>query len=1134
MATLRVVAVPDFEKLNNAIKDLKKTPIKMGFDEAASGAGRVVSEVEKLNKKTGEYEVVQRRIKYNFDGATDAAGKTGKEVKKTGEELKKASGFANLMGDSFGRIAAKMAMWQIMGDMIAKVRRAFSEALETMKAVDDELVTVRKVTGMTTEELAKVEAQAYKTASAYGVSVDAYLESVSAFARAGYKEQSADLAELSTKTQIVGDTTAEVANQMLLSVDAAYKYHGSIDELTKVLDHMNKVENENPTSIAKIADGLGIVAPVAAQLGVSIEQLVAMLGTITSVTQRSGAEASRALRSILINLTSDVNASFQDVNGETAYMIGEIDGLRDVVMKYAGDLYDAANATGKILNPVEVIDALAQAARNNDLKEQELYDIVTDESGKLRAAQFWALLQNWDTMYADQLGAAATAAGSAEKEVANALDSWSKKLEQVKNGWTEFISHIVDTEVIKVALDAVIDGLEVINGWLRDKDPVQEYTDEIDKLEAELEDLEAREGSLTETEEKRVSTIRSLIDALKERRAEEQTLQFGEWNQMYGTGNYFGASAEEIANGAPSADVWYLENYKEQLIGLEEQYHNTEISLEEFKTGLTDLNDGFEWMATALREAKDRGEELSPSQERLLNIIDTTGRVTNQLNEQLEENAAAAERAKISGAEFANSLLEENWQAGKTKAALYDVTAETIRLNSTGLNVTQKLDALRALAQQAGVAAAYIASVMNPTALGDYIDSEMKAGKTQEGALFSYFNMIQRHISATAAVNPNSYGFNTYVPPAKEEEGEKKAASSSSGKSEAEKAQAERLKKLKAAAQQAKKEAKEERDAEIKEIQDQIDALKERNKEEKEALELEKKKEDVLKKQNALLAAQAERTIRMYNAQTGQWEWAADASKVQKAQEALTSAKESLAEYKRNKAIEDEIAELEKRKEAIKEYYEEVESRIDKTLDGLESSTDDLTDAFRELGLAIGEQQQAVEEATEEAQSGAGAGSESKGLKPIDGTYTVDPSTGKYLFNSFRRKDDTPDKVVKNGREYPAEDFPDLFDLGGILHGMGGIKATTRDEIVIPPNIAEKMLSPVADQAFAQRMSELNFIYGNGRTPDAIMRSGGAGSVVNNSGTTYNLGGVTLTEQQAKTTSVYELAQLAQGLRCYS
>lgn len=396
----------------------------------------------------------------------DASGKVqqstknaAQSVRSVGTAAKESSGFADLMGDSFVRVAGKMALWQVMGNAIAGLKRSFTEALATMKDVDDEMVTIRKVTGATTEELNRIEKQAYDTASAYGVAADEYLNSVANFSRAGYGKQASALAELATKTQIVGDTDAETAQQFLLSMDAAYKYQGSIEQLTKVLDGANEIDNNYATSIEKIAEGLGKVAPIAAQAHVGADELTAAIGTITAVTQRSGTEAATALRALFLNIIGDTKT---EIDEGVTWTTGEIAGLRDVIKLYAKDAYDAAQASGDVINPMKAIAGLSQSMKDGFLTEQQLMEMVSDIGGKLRTSQLLALIQNWD-MYESMLGDYADAVGSADKEVENALDSWTRKTEILHNKWTEFISHLVETDTIKGALDQVIALVEFLD-----------------------------------------------------------------------------------------------------------------------------------------------------------------------------------------------------------------------------------------------------------------------------------------------------------------------------------------------------------------------------------------------------------------------------------------------------------------------------------------------------------------------------------------------------------------------------------------------------------------------------------------------------------------------------------------------
>lgn len=388
--------------------------------------------------------------------AAEAQRKQEEAAAGANSEVKKQGLLYDILGRSVSSFIVRMAAYRAVYAGIRAITNGFKEALETLKAVDDELVTVRKVTGFDQFQMARVEEQAYAVASKYGTSAADYTSSVAAFARAGYKDLSGDLAELAEKTKIVGDTTADVAQQFLLSVDAAYKYKGNIQALTAVLDGANEIDNKYATSIEKIAEGMGIVAPVAAQMNVGVDELAASIGTITAVTQRTGTEAARALRAIYLNIVGNTTTEIEE--GVT-WTTGEIAGLRDVIKLYAKDAWDAAQASGGIIDPMEAIAGLSKSVKDGILTEAQLMEMVSDIGGKLRTSQLLALINNWD-MYESMLADYNNAYGSAEKEIENAMDSWTRKSEVLKNTWTQFVKTGLNSEAFKGFLDILISIVE--------------------------------------------------------------------------------------------------------------------------------------------------------------------------------------------------------------------------------------------------------------------------------------------------------------------------------------------------------------------------------------------------------------------------------------------------------------------------------------------------------------------------------------------------------------------------------------------------------------------------------------------------------------------------------------------------
>ena len=374
---------------------------------------------------------------------------TKDSVNKLGQSAKTATSQAQSLGD----MLAKKIAWYAISQSIMKVVVAFKDALNTMKEVDKELAVIQKVTGFSDVQIDQIKSGAYEVASAYGVAAQAYLESVSEFARAGYKEAAEGLGELATKTQLAGDVSSEVANQFLLSVDAAWKYNGSVEALSKVLDEANEVGNNYATSIEKIAKGLPNVASVASMVGMSTEETIAALGTITAVTQQSAAKASTALRALILNITGNINGMFEDEAGQmVSWTDEELSVMQKFLHKYAQDVLDAAQSAGELVNPIDAIRALGKALENGQVSARDMYTELSSLGGKLRTNQLVALVENY-RMVDEMLGKMENSAGSASREIDILLGTWESKSNILKNTFAEFVEKNIGTQFFKDMLD---------------------------------------------------------------------------------------------------------------------------------------------------------------------------------------------------------------------------------------------------------------------------------------------------------------------------------------------------------------------------------------------------------------------------------------------------------------------------------------------------------------------------------------------------------------------------------------------------------------------------------------------------------------------------------------------------------
>lgn len=1167
----------------------------------------------------------------------DASGKVqqstknaAQSVRSVGTAAKESSGFADLMGDSFVRVAGKMALWQVMGNAIAGLKRSFTEALETMKDVDDEMVTIRKVTGATTEELNRIEKQAYETASAYGVAADEYLNSVANFSRAGYGEQASALAELATKTQIVGDTDAETAQQFLLSMDAAYKYQGSIEQLTKVLDGANEIDNNYATSIEKIAEGLGKVAPIAAQAHVGADELTAAIGTITAVTQRSGTEAATALRALFLNIIGDTKT---EIDEGVTWTTGEIAGLRDVIKLYAKDAYDAAQATGSVINPMKAIAGLSKSMKDGLLTEQQLMEMVSDIGGKLRTSQLLALIQNWD-MYESMLGDYADAVGSADKEVENALDSWTRKTEILHNKWTEFISHLVETDTIKGALDQVIALVEFLDSdtgrlviqlgllvgvlTLANKGftalmnsgvgtffgtltsaiggnamAITQLTGQMKSLlamlpklgigaaifaalavaislstekaraykkalagvemaqsalgetEDEYDTLISKTGELTEAEEKRLEVLRAIREEQEKAVRDAESEAWDAWNELHGTGaEVYVGGGDSVGNGMGvtpvqmvQADVESLAQYKASVKLVQDQMEAGIKTQEEYYYSLTKLQEAREEEVETIRKAINYGFAVSEEQRQLVAAYD-----------RVQEILGVTQKATQ---DYVNKLISEAQQAGYTGKALYDLVAAQITASNTKLNFSQQISALRTLAATIGYTTQAYGNLLNAGRI--YQQSMVlvanKKFKTLEEAQSYLTNKAWGKLTGTAP----SGGWNNTTGNTGGYSG-----GGSSGSSAAKKKYQDEIDAL-----------EKQRDAELAAIDAQIDALKKQNEEIDRAEKLEELRLEVMRKQDALLNARNERTVRMYNAESGQWEWIADPEKVKQAEEDLADAKKDLRDYEREMELDLAIEELEARKKAIEAAYQ--------------LKIDALEEYINALGETVAQEEVLLDQSVQNwwewangvlaAKAAAAGVTITAGGTPVEVKRNATGNASGYTevkvghLTGVRKSTKSEKASVSNKPTGNLSDAISMgknnislpnsgksnrksivsgsiigavsggrkkkYDSGGVLHGLGGIKATVDDEMVLPPDVTAKMLKPSADARFRARVNELGGLYGETPVSRSVAGRSDNRSYSDHSGPTYNVKGITLTEQQAEHLTVAQMCRMAHNVKPY-
>lgn len=369
------------------------------------------------------------------------------ELKQQFSNIKAEAGKMNLLGKSLTETlkngAQKFVEWGFASQMVMTVVNNTKKAAENIKETNDIITEISKTSDMNDRQLKQLASSSYNSASKYGLKNTDYLYGVQEMSRSGfYGQQGEDMAKLSILAQSAGDMTKDVANSYILATNAAYKYAGSVEALNGVLDGQNIITNRNSVDMTTMATATEKAASVAANAGVKINELSAMIGTISARTKEAGEETGTGLKSLLINLQNTTSKKIV------------------ATLEEAGAAM--TDAAGNLRTPIEILEDLAKTYNSLDEKNPLKSKITTNIGQKYHANQLAALLTGWDD-YKKMLQDYSEGAGSAEKEAEKSANNISGSLNKVTNSWNKLIADLSDDKSIINLIDLFRGLLDVLN-----------------------------------------------------------------------------------------------------------------------------------------------------------------------------------------------------------------------------------------------------------------------------------------------------------------------------------------------------------------------------------------------------------------------------------------------------------------------------------------------------------------------------------------------------------------------------------------------------------------------------------------------------------------------------------------------
>ena len=327
----------------------------------------------------------------------------------------------------------------------------FRKMVDTAKSLDTSLFNLQVATGQTREETKGLMNTYNQMAKELGSTTNEIAEAADAWLRQGRSiDETNELIKDSAILSKIGMIDSADATEYLTSSLNGFKL--SADSALAVISKLNAVDMNAAADAGGIAESMSKTASSAQQAGVSIDQLIGMIATLTDVSQASPENVGTAMKSIISRYTQVKANKFVD------YESGDdLSNVEKVLAKVGVKIRDGVTDFRDL---GDVLDELA--GKWNTLNDVEQNAISYNLFGSYQSNFGRILLSNWDKV--EKL------TEISENSSTEALDKFSAYTDSVQShinsmiaSYEHLASVIADSEFLKGAADTGAAFLDTIS-----------------------------------------------------------------------------------------------------------------------------------------------------------------------------------------------------------------------------------------------------------------------------------------------------------------------------------------------------------------------------------------------------------------------------------------------------------------------------------------------------------------------------------------------------------------------------------------------------------------------------------------------------------------------------------------------
>lgn len=341
---------------------------------------------------------------------------------------------------------------------ITAFRKIVRDAFNDVKELDEAMTSIAVVTDFSISDLWRQVDEYSKLAQEKGVELKGVYDVQKLYYQQGRSAE--DVKILTDNTlefaRIAEMDYAAATDAMTVAINA---FNLKAKESIKITDIYSNLAAKAAVDQSELANAMSKVASMAASVGMSLETTSTFLTQIIETTREAPETAGTALKTVLarfgeVKKLIDTGKSTGTTDEGEEVDVNKI----DTALKTVGVRLTDTNGQMRALDKV----ILELAEKWNSLDSMTQRYLATMAAGSRQQSRFLALMSNSERL-TELLGEAYNSAGAGAAQFAKTQESLRSKINNLKTAWTQFTTSVLDSDLLKGAVDTLTLLLNTVN-----------------------------------------------------------------------------------------------------------------------------------------------------------------------------------------------------------------------------------------------------------------------------------------------------------------------------------------------------------------------------------------------------------------------------------------------------------------------------------------------------------------------------------------------------------------------------------------------------------------------------------------------------------------------------------------------